>query len=252
MYHSISASELRRFRPFTVQPERFEEQARYIRDEGYSALTISELIRMRDANALPEKAVVLTFDDGFADFHETALPILVRYRLMATLYVVSGYLGRTSEWLDYADAKSLRLLSWPQLAEIEKNGIEIGAHTLSHPPLDTLPLGRARDEIVLSKRHLEDRLGVDIKSFAYPYGYYSKSVRDLVVSAGYTSACAVRYAISPPDDDRFALCRHIVRHDADMAYFEALLAGKASRVRAIYDRLRSQTWKCMRQTLYRR
>jgi peptidoglycan/xylan/chitin deacetylase (PgdA/CDA1 family) len=249
MYHSISASASRRLRPFTVQPERFEEQARYIRDRGYSSFTVTDLVRMRDAGTLPAKAVVLTFDDGFADFYETALPILTQYRLTATLYVVSGYVGSTSRWLEHAGTQSLRFLSWSQLDEIEENGIEIGAHTISHPALDTLPIGRARDEIALSKRHLEDGLGVGINSFAYPYGYYSQAVRDLVVSAGYTSACAVRYSMSPPHDDRFALCRQFVRHDADMPYFEALLAGKEPRVWTIYDRLRSQTWRCMRQAL---
>ncbi len=249
MYHSISASTPRRLRPFTVQPERFEEQARYIRDQGYCSVTVTDLVRMRDEGALPDKVVALTFDDGFADFYETALPILTKYRLTATLYVVSGYVGNTSRCLDHAGAQSLRFLSWSQLAEIEAHGIEVGAHTISHPALDTLSIGRAREEIVLSKRHLENGLGAKINSFAYPYGYYSQVVRDLVVSAGYTSACAVRYATSSSHDDRFALCRQFVRHDADMSCFEALLAGKGQRVRTIYDRVRSQTWRCVRQAL---
>jgi peptidoglycan/xylan/chitin deacetylase (PgdA/CDA1 family) len=226
MYHSISARPPRRLRRFTVQPERFEEQARYIRDQGYSAFTVTDLVRMRHAGTLPDRAVALTFDDGFADFHETALPILTKYRLTATLYVVSGYVSGTSRQLDRAGAQPPRFLSWSQLAEIEEHGVEVGAHTISHPALDTLSIGRAREEIVLSKRHLEDGLGTEINSFAYPYGYYSQPVRDLVVSAGYTSACAVRYATSPSHDDRFALCRQFVRHDADVSCFEALLAGK--------------------------
>lgn len=249
MYHSISASAPRRLRRFTVQPERFEEQARHVRNQGYSSFTVTDFVRMRDDGTLPDKAVVLTFDDGFADFHETALPILTKYRLAATLYVVSGYVRSTSRQVDRAGARSPRFLSWSQLAEIEEHGIEVGAHTISHPALDTLPIGRARDEIVLSKRHLEDGLGIAINSFSYPYGYYSQAVRDLVVSAGYTSACAVRYAMSPPHDDRFALCRQFVRHDADMSCFEALLAGEGPRIRTIYDHLRSHTWKCMRQAL---
>lgn len=253
MYHSISSNASRRFRPFTVRPERFKEHVQYIRDEGFSALTVSELIRMRAAgpDASPENAIVLTFDDGFADFHETALPILTQYGLTATLYVVSGHLGGTSHWLDRAGAGSRPLMSWSQLSEIVKSRIEIGAHTVSHPALDTLSLGRAKEEIVSSKRHLEDGLGVEVKSFAYPYGYYSKAVRDLVVSAGYTSACAVRYATSSSDDDRFALCRHIVRHDADISHLGSLLANKMPSVRIVYDRLRSEAWTCLRHALYR-
>jgi peptidoglycan/xylan/chitin deacetylase (PgdA/CDA1 family) len=249
MYHSISAGASRRFRRFTVAPERFEEQARYIRDNGYSTVTVSTLVRMRDADAVSDKTLALTFDDGFADFHETALPILIKYQLTATLYVVSGCVGSTGRWLDHPDDRSLRLLSWSQLTEIHESAIEIGAHTISHPALDTLPIERAKDEIALSRRHLEDGLGIEIRSFAYPYGYYSEAVRNLVVRAGYSSACAVRYAMSPPSDDRFALCRHIVRHDTDISHFDALLTGNPSAVRTFYDRFRSQAWRRVRQAL---
>jgi peptidoglycan/xylan/chitin deacetylase (PgdA/CDA1 family) len=255
MYHSISSGASRRFRPFTVPPERFEEHVRYIRGEGFTALTVSEFVRARDADhhAFPAKPIVLTFDDGFADFHDAALPILSRYGVTATLYVVSSHLGSArSSWLDHAGAGSLPMLSWSQVAEIEKSGIEIGAHTMSHPALDTLPLAEAREEIASSKRNLEDGLGVEIRSFAYPYGYYSGPVRDLVASAGYASACAVRYAMSSLADDRFALCRQIVRHEMEVTDLDALLRGKAPLSTIVYRRFGSGAWRFFRQSLHRR
>lgn len=250
MYHSISSGSGRCLRPFMLCPEQFEQHARHLRDNGFVSLTASELVNLRKTGSVPERAVVLTFDDGFADFHRNALPVLMRYGLTATLYVVSGYVGGSSRWL--ADAQSHPLLNWSQLADVRRSGVEIGAHTVSHPALDTLPLAQAKDEIVLSKRELENGLGIEVRSFAYPYGYYSQAVRELVVSAGYISACAVRYAVSHPADDPFALCRQIVRHDTDVAGFAALLSGKPPRLRTLYDRARSTAWTQLRHSLYRR
>jgi peptidoglycan/xylan/chitin deacetylase (PgdA/CDA1 family) len=252
MYHSISSDAARRFRPFAVCPRRFEEHVRYIKEQGYQTITVSDFVRRRQvgADAFPKKTVVLTFDDGFADFHQTALPVLTKYGLTATLYIVSGCVGGTSRWLGQNSAGSRLMLDWPQLSEIAKGGIEIGSHTVSHPALDALSIGDAKAEILHSKYHLQDRLGVEINAFAYPYGYYSKAVRDLVLSAGYTSACAVRYAASSAKDDRFALSRHIVRQDINIARLEVLLANSGVDIRTAFDRARSATWACLRHALY--
>jgi peptidoglycan/xylan/chitin deacetylase (PgdA/CDA1 family) len=143
----------------------------------------------------------------------------LRYGLTATLYVVAGCIGDTSRWLEREECRSLPMLSWSQLLDIAKSGIEIGAHTVSHPSLDTIRLSQAQVEILQSKCSLEDGLGISVESFAYPYGNFSRAVRDLVVAAGYASACAVRYATSSSLDDRFALSRHL-------SDFDALLAGR--------------------------
>jgi peptidoglycan/xylan/chitin deacetylase (PgdA/CDA1 family) len=246
MYHSISSDMRTRFRPFALSPERFEAQMSWLRQGGFNALTIGELVRARHHGIEVAKPIVLTFDDGFADFYETALPILLRYGMTATLYVASGYVGGVSRWLDHIGAGSLRVLSWSQLAEIQQSGIEIGAHSVSHPALDTLPVATAREEIVASKSNLEDRLGVAIDSFAYPYGYYSLLVRNMAVAAGYRSACAVRYGISPADEDPFALSRLIVRDKTDL---ERLLRNTPHSF--VLDRIRSRAWTIVRHSLHK-
>src|SRR5262245_48176936 len=119
-YHSVAASVPRRVRPYCVHPRRFEDQAQHIREAGYRTFTVGDLVRMRAAGAVPAKSVVLTFDDGFADFHETALQILMRYGLTATLYVVAGHIGSTSRWLEDEESRSLPMLTWSQLREIAK------------------------------------------------------------------------------------------------------------------------------------
>ena len=162
MYHSIDDSCSSRFRRFAVSPRSFKAHVRYLSDSGYQTLTVSELIEAMDGRAvMPPKPVVLTFDDGFADFYEAALPILTEFGQTVTLYVVSGAVGGSSAWLSGIGEGTRRMVSWAQLDEIRRSGIEIGAHTATHAALDLLSLEEARQEIAVSKRDLEDRLGVD-------------------------------------------------------------------------------------------
>lgn len=248
MYHSVSTGGARGFRRFTVAPRLFEEHVRVMRDQGHTALSVSDLVERRTRGAAPpRRAVVLTFDDGFDDFYTAAMPILTKYDVAATLYVVSGCLGATSRWLAGAGEGNRPMLSWSRLAEVRKLGIEIGAHTVTHKALDAIPAAEARAEIEGSKRDLEDRLGEPVTSFAYPFGFHSKRVRAMVIAAGFTSACAVRYGSSPVHDDRFALARHIARHDASAEDIGAILDGRPPAAALLYDRARSNAWKLVRQ-----
>jgi peptidoglycan/xylan/chitin deacetylase (PgdA/CDA1 family) len=245
MYHSISENSSPAFRPFTVTPETFEAQLRYLCENGYHTLTTTQFITAE--GKLPQKPVILTFDDGFEDFHSVALPLLKQYGCTATLYMTTGEIGGTSRWLA-ADGEGDRpIMNWSQITDIMANGVEIGAHTVSHPPLDMLPLAQARDEIAQSKQTLEQHLETPITSFAYPFGYNSRAVREMVRDAGFSSACAVRYAMSSPDDNPFALARHIVRRDTDIRQFASILAGKPAFLPLVYDRLRSTIWTGVRR-----
>jgi peptidoglycan/xylan/chitin deacetylase (PgdA/CDA1 family) len=252
MYHSISDGCAPRFRRFAVSPHAFRAHARFLSAHGFQSLTVSELVAALDGEAaLPAKPVVLTFDDGFADFHEAALPILVEFGLTATLYVVSGRVGRTSSWLAGIGEGERRLVGWEQLDEISRSGIEIGAHSVTHAALDLLPLEAAKEEIAVSKRDLEDRLGTRIASFAYPFGYHNGDVRGLVEDQGYASACAVRYAMSSPADDRFALARHIALDGWDRETLSGVLAGHPPMLPNFYDQTRSSAWRAVRQSVRR-
>ena len=235
MYHSIDDSCSSRFRRFAVSPRSFKAHVRYLSDSGYQTLTVSELIEAMDGRAvMPPKPVVLTFDDGFADFYEAALPILTEFGQTVTLYVVSGAVGGSSAWLSGIGEGTRRMVSWAQLDEIRRSGIEIGAHTATHAALDLLSLEEARQEIAVSKRDLQDRLGVDVSSFAYPFGYQNGAVRHIVQREGYSSACAVRYAMSSIADDRFALSRHIALDSWDRDAFAAVLQGRPPLIPNLY------------------
>ena len=160
LYHSISNTASPSYRSWAVRPERFAEQLEYLHKNSYVALTVSQLVRLiRQPNSFPRRPVVITFDDGLADFYTGALPTLQRYELPATLYITTDYVGQTSRWLDNAGEGERPMLSWHQIQELELSGVECGAHTRRHPELDTLSLDRARDEIAGSKRALENQLG---------------------------------------------------------------------------------------------
>lgn len=247
MYHSISTASSSSFRPFTVTPESFAAQLAYLCEQGYQTLTVTQFIKQK--NVLPSKPVILTFDDGFEDFHSAALPLLQRYGCTATLYITTGEIGGTSRWLASSGEGDRAMLKWSQIADIHSSGVEIGAHTHTHPALDMIPLEQVCKELTQPKRILEDQLQSEVTSFAYPFGYNSRAVREIVREAGYTSACAVRYAMSSSHDNPYALARHIVRRDHDIQQFAAIVAGRPPFFPLVYDRLRSTVWTAVRRLL---
>jgi len=253
MYHSISHSAAPKFRQFTVPPSLFAHQMSYLYQQAYTPITVTQFVTLcSQRNAvLPEKPVVITFDDGFADFYLEALPVLQRFGFPATLFVPTAFINGTSRWLKREHEAGRLMLTWQQLREINARGIECGAHGHKHLQLDVLPPAVARNEIVLSKRLLEDHLDQEIFSFAYPYGYHTARVRQLVQEAGYTSACAVRHAMSSVTDDPFSLARLMVHADTTIKEFAALLIGRSSSpataVYKIYARARTPAWQLARR-----
>ena len=190
LYHSVSAYAPQGFREWVLSPQVFSLQMAYLRSNGYSPMTVTQFSSSMDAApaSLPDRPVLITFDDGFADFYTDALPILEENGFPATMYIPTGLVGNADHWLNQQSQKPT--MSWSQIIEIDKAGIECGSHSLTHPQLDTLAPARARSEISDSKHILEDHLGHTAPSFSYPHGYYNTAVRELVQSAGYSSATA--------------------------------------------------------------
>ncbi len=253
MYHSISYSSHPKFERMIVSPMLFEKQMAYLSEHQYTPMTVTQLMlaRTEEGHVWPEKPVIITFDDGFADFFTNALPILKKYALPATLYIATAFVNGTSRWLHREKETMRRMLTWEQVSEISANGIECGAHTQTHPQLDTMSVSQARQEIELSKKILEEHLKQEILSFAYPFGYHTTRVQQLVREAGFLSACAVKYAMSTENDDPFALAR-LMAENMSEEDFAARLAGYEAApntaMNTLYAQVRRFGWRQVRRS----
>jgi O-antigen biosynthesis protein len=230
MYHSISTSTNPRFKRWAVSPALFDEHLAYLRQNQYTPITVTELMKARTTGdvTLPTRPVILTFDDAYADFYENAFPALQRHRFVATLYVPTAYVGGTCSWLREEGETMLPMASWSQLAEMSAGGIECGGHSHGHVQMDAIPFAAANAEIRQCKALLEDHLSQEVLSFAYPHGWTSGSVKRMVHAAGYTSACAVKNMRSAPTDDPFELARLVVTGDTSVANFAQLLTRRVT------------------------
>ena len=169
-YHSLDTSGS----VLSTDPEVFQRQMEWLAASGIPVVPLAAAERTPGS-------VALTFDDGFRSFATDALPVLEKYRLPATLFVVSGYCGRSSRWPGQsARAREFPLLDWAELKDVAARGISLGAHTVSHPRLPALSVSEVEAELRDSQAAIEDHMGVPVEAFAYPYGASRPWVRDLV------------------------------------------------------------------------
>ena len=248
LYHSVADQPADNSWPWVMSPDLFAEHLHLLRLRGYTGVTITQLVSAirNPAHELPERAIAITFDDGYVDFIENALPLLREFGFPATLYVITRYVGRTSRWLEDEGQGDHPMMTWGQIREAAEQGIEIGAHSQSHPELDILSSRMAYQEIVGSKTELEQQLGRPVHSFAYPHGYHSRETRSLVIDAGFNSACAVKNGLSSLNDDPYALARIMLERGTDTVRLAGLMDGNGLEPVAKQERLRTKAWRAAR------
>ena len=248
LYHGVDPDPPAALGSFVIRPDRFAEHMALLAERGFTALTVSGLCDLIDLGGpLPDDLVLVTFDDGLADFGRHAWPIVRDAGLVATLYVVSGYVGQHADWLTPFGAPPA-MLDWDEVAALDADGCEIGAHSVTHPELDTLGSAELVDQVRSSRAQLGSRLGHPIRSFAYPHGYHGPKVKAVTAKAGYDSACAVRNMLSSTDDDRFALARVTIGADCDVAELGRILDGAHLPVAPRREQLRTKGWRAYRRT----
>ncbi|MGW2702220.1 polysaccharide deacetylase family protein [Streptomyces sp. NPDC001340] len=224
MYHAVASAPNDATRALSVAPEAFAEQMALIGDLGLTPVTTADLAtRWRSGRPLPERPVLITFDDGYEGVHRHALPVLAKHGFPATLFVSTGWIRGTYDTGGGLDA----MLDWQQVRDLAGTGIEIGGHSHSHPQLDQLDDAALRAELVRSTEIVTGELGARPVSFAYPYGYSSRRVRVAVREAGYGQALAVGNGLARRRQGPYALQRVTVRRGTDVEEFERLLQGRA-------------------------
>lgn len=235
MYHIIAEPLAAGEAKYCCAPARFEAQMRHLAESGMRLLTLDQIADAYDVRtAWPPAGVVVTFDDGFAETFVNALPVLMRYRIPATMFALSDRIGASNDWMSRRGSPTRPLMSAAQLKEMAAAGIGIGSHTRTHPRLTELDANAKRDEIRGSKAGLEDVLGRAVDYFAYPYGLFDEESTQAVADAGYRAACSVRSGFNGPAVDRFAL-RRIEVFGADTLWqFRQKLKFGANEVSRLY------------------
>jgi peptidoglycan/xylan/chitin deacetylase (PgdA/CDA1 family) len=212
MYHAVHPDKS----VLSIHPDIFKKQLAWLHKHNFRVISLVDLAEnIRKGGELPEKGLVLTFDDGFQSLYDYAFPILSQYGFRATVFLVPGYCGKTNDWPGQPESiHRWPLLDWDQIIQMDTAGIEFGAHTVTHVRLDEQSNESIEKEILESKRMIEAVLGHGINSFAYPYGRLDERIKQLV-SQNFTAACGTRLGLVSLNSNPFELERveiYYLRH----------------------------------------
>lgn len=204
-YHSIN------YDPGNIvvlSPEKFEEQMTYLFKEGYTTLRIQDFSDIfQGKKKAPSKAVLLTFDDGYTDNYDIAMPILKQFGFHATLFMTPGWVGKAG------------YLNWEQVKEMQLAGWDIQPHGMSHPRLPTLSKEKQIMEIEESRKWIEQELGGTADVFAYPYGEYNNHTLTILKENKFRYAFTIQQGRAAPSQNPLLLKRLFVNGEEELKMF---------------------------------
>jgi peptidoglycan/xylan/chitin deacetylase (PgdA/CDA1 family) len=236
MYHRVADDR----DELAVSPARFREQMGLLAQEGYGVLDVAQVADLLAAGEIPERTIGLSFDDGYSDVAEHALPVLAEHGFRATVFLATGATDGRSRFSWYREQPPL--LGWSEIVELDRGGtLGFEAHTVTHPNLLAIDDEAARAEIVGAKTELEERLSRPVTVFSYPAGLFGERERRMVRDAGYRCAVSCEPGVNIPDTDRFALRRRQIDARDGLLDFRAKVGGGHDTplpLREIYRRLR--------------
>lgn len=191
----------------SFSPDIFQLSMSSFKEKGYQTISLSRAIEcITKEKPFPERALAITFDDGYESIYKEAFPVLQKYGMTATVFLVVGDRKKRDVSEDLPTFGGRKMLSWDKIHEMQRAGIDFGSHSLSHVDLTRLPLEQADREICESKTILEDTLGKEVSAFSYPFGYHTRTIRE-IVKKHYSSACSGRLGLVKQSSNPFALER---------------------------------------------
>jgi peptidoglycan/xylan/chitin deacetylase (PgdA/CDA1 family) len=219
-YHRVSADR----DELAVSPRDFRRQMDYLATESYRVVDVVEAMALLDGGRSPRHTVGLSFDDGFLDVAEEALPILAERGFRATVFVSPGVVDGWARFSWYR--RQPPLLGWEEIVDLDREGtLRFEAHSLTHPNLLTLRDAAAWEEINGSKLSLEARLGRPEVAFSYPSGLFGARERGLVAAAGFHVAVSCEPGVNSSGTDRLALRRRQIDRRDGLLDFRAKVEG---------------------------
>lgn len=239
MYHAIADDLGACESAYSTTPAAFEAQMRALSEGGWTAMTVGAIVEAWErGERLPERTVAITFDDGFACLHEIALPILQRHGMVATAYLISGYLDRMASYDADKGIRARPMLSRSQVLELVDAGIEVGSHSVNHRDLRTLAPPALRYELERSRGELESLCARPVRTFSFPRGLFDRTVHDAVARAGYRAACSTEPGLNDARTGRFLLRRAQIGVDVGATEFRSMLRFGERPVRLARERTR--------------
>lgn len=230
MYHRVIKDESEKGVHGTyVTVKQFDEQMKYLKNKGYETVTFEDLLNNKYKQRFDKdkKWIMLTFDDGYKDNYENAFPILKKYQFKGIIYILDGV--KYNKW-DVDDKnnpeKEFPLMNVEELLEMQKYGIEFGGHTSTHPKLAELSLENVKKEIILSKNNIENLVGKELLSFAYPYGSLNEDVKKIAQESGYQFAVATDSGSITFSDDLFEIRRVGIFPTNNLFNFKRKVSGR--------------------------
>lgn len=219
-YHSLDESGS----VLSVSPQAFVSHMRLLHEMGVRVVPLAEIWRLLNDETSEGNLVAITFDDGYRNVYDVGFPVLRSFGFPATVFLVSDHCGKTATWpRQPAPMRSLPVLPWRAIREMSAAGFAFGSHTRTHRDLTRLPASVAEDEMVASKRVIEDATGLPVLLFAYPYGAYDARVQALA-SAHFRMACSTRLGFVRQKSDPYALDRIDVYYLRAPLFFSRLFS----------------------------
>jgi len=211
MYHWVNDDLGDRLRLYGVRPDVFANQIRRLAGVGYRAVPLADLLRHLSGEIhLPPRSLVMTLDDGYTDNLEQVGPVLEEAGWTATIFLVTDRVGEVNAWDLHAGDPPRRLLSWDDARRFDGRVFRFEPHSRTHPFLTRVDAVRAREEIVGSKKRLEDELGRSAEVFSYPHGEFDATSETIVKEAGFRAAVTDIWGLNRAGGDPFRVRRTMI------------------------------------------